>query len=104
MNKRKIKELFFGKKKEKKEKKRVCQLWDHAVIKGDEWSLREANDVGPVSLSNLRTNETPRTRGGVAYVKELSYKMATCLQSYRKYNNTLVHFLTINSAVIKYYI
>lgn len=52
-------------------------------------SLRKPNDVGPASLSNLRTNEIPRKRGGVAYVKELRYKMTTCLQSYRKYNNTL---------------
>lgn len=87
---KKIKNSPLGKKRKEREAEEEEEEEKGCVNRETmQSSLRKPNDVGPSSLSNLRTNEIPHRRGGVAYVKELSYKMATCLQSYRKYNNTL---------------
>lgn len=87
--KQKNQELSFRKKRKEREAEEEEEEKGCVNRETMQSSLRKPNDVGPSSLSNLRTNEIPHRRGEVAYVKELSYKMATCLQSYRKYNNTL---------------
>lgn len=90
-------------KKQKKNKGSVsCETMQSHL--GDKWLLRKPSDVGPVSLSNLRTNEIPRSGGGVAYVKEQLQNNHLPPKLPQVQEHTLVHFLTINSAVIKYYI